>query len=524
MAALVTDQFRIFNAGNFVNSIADPSNSYYLFVGLPNPDIVGFGRTSDWDVNTPSPIDSFNNLNHNKSTILFGKKLTSENVRRVIRRIDWVRGTKYEMYRHDYNIFNQTPISQSPRLYAANYYVINSDYKVYICISNGSSGITTGGNASQDEPTFTDLEPSPAGESGDGYLWKYLFSVSPSDIVKFDSTEYITVPNDWESTTDPQISLVRDNGDSSINQNQIKKVYLDSPGFGYAGGEAQKFNIYGDGTGGSVILDVDSLGQIGNVRVASGGKDYSYGIVDLSTINASATKSARLIPIIPPSKGHGYDIYQELGTDKVLVYARFDNSTKDFPVDTKFAQVGIIKNPVSFGSTFVYTSNDFSGTYSLKLDKNSVTGTVQVGDVIRQTVFQGGGFAIGTAFGYVASYDVETGVLKYIQDRNLYFNPTLNDQTDWKEFSTNSNVLEFESTTNTITTPGGFSGTIDIGYSGITTALSTGKIVNLSVQFDKGLANPEINKTSGDIIYLDNRPIVSRNSRQKEDIKIILEF
>ena len=36
---------------------------------------------------------------------------------------------------------------------------------------------------------------------------------------------------------------------------------------------------------------------------------------------------------------------KSLGTDKVLMYARFDDSTKDFPIDTKFAQVGIIKNP-----------------------------------------------------------------------------------------------------------------------------------------------------------------------------------
>ena len=46
---------------------------------------------------------------------------------------------------------------------------MNSDFKVYICIDNGSSGINTTGNASLDEPTFTDLEPSKAGTSGDGY-------------------------------------------------------------------------------------------------------------------------------------------------------------------------------------------------------------------------------------------------------------------------------------------------------------------------------------------------------------------
>jgi hypothetical protein len=46
----------------------------------------------------------------------------------------------------------------------------------------------------------------------------------------------------------------------------------------------------------------------------------------------------------------------------------------------------------------------------------------------------------------------------------------------------------------------------------------------LGVIFNSGLANPEINKKSGDVIYIDNRPLVARNLRQKEDVKIILEF
>ena len=37
MPAVVTDQFRIANAGNFVDSVLDSSNSYYVFLGLPNP-------------------------------------------------------------------------------------------------------------------------------------------------------------------------------------------------------------------------------------------------------------------------------------------------------------------------------------------------------------------------------------------------------------------------------------------------------------------------------------------------------
>ena len=55
MPAVVTDQFRIANAGNFVDSVLDSNNSYYVFLGLPNPNATGFGRTDTWNTNTPSP-------------------------------------------------------------------------------------------------------------------------------------------------------------------------------------------------------------------------------------------------------------------------------------------------------------------------------------------------------------------------------------------------------------------------------------------------------------------------------------
>jgi hypothetical protein len=516
MSAIVTDQFRILNANNFVESIDNSSNSYYVFLGLPNPTQVGFGRTADWNTNTPNPIDNFNVISHVSDTMIFGKKITSLNVRRLVRRIDWTQGNRYEMYRHDYSITSPSPITQSSRLYDANYYVMNSNYNVYICIDNGSSGINTTGNASQDEPLFTDLEPSRAGESGDGYIWKYLFTVSPSDIIKFDSTEYISVPNNWSSSTDSQIQAVRENGNSTVNNNQIKKVYIENQGSGYSGGLAQEVNIVGDGTGAKVVVDVVS-GKITNATVSSGGKNYTYGMVDLGSINANASGNfAKLIPIIPPSKGHGYDLYRELGTDKVLIYARFDDSTKDFPTDTKFSQIGIVKNPTSIGSTSVFVENQFSSLYSLKF--SSVSGTLSIGDKISQSVTN------GSARGYVASYDSETKVLKYYRDRSLYLNQTTLNQIDYVGVSTNSKVLDFESSANPVTTSGGFSGSIDINFTGITTNPTGNKIISLGSQFTNGLSNPEINKGSGEIIYLDNRPLITRNSRQKEDIKIILEF
>ena len=516
MAAIVTDQFRILNASNFVDNVTDSNNSYYVFVGLSNPTTSGFGRATDFNTDTPSPTDNVNYMNFVGDNMSFGKKVTSDNVRRLVRKISWARGTKYEMYRHDYSLTNRSPITGSTRLYDANYYVMNTDYKVYICIDNGSSGISTTGNASLDEPTFTDLEPSKAGTSGDGYLWKYLFTVSPSDIIKFDSTDFISVSNSWSSSTDSQIVAVRDNGDSDVNNNQIKKVYIENQGVGYANGTGQEVNILGDGTGGKVVVDVVN-GKVTNAVVSSGGKGYTYGMVDLGAIgNTSASTKASLIPIIPPSKGHGSDIYKELGSDRVLVFARFDTSTtNDFPVNTSFSQIGILKNPTSIGSTSTFTDPTFSSVGALKF--STTNGTPTIGNSVTQVVTG------GTAKGFVAAYDVDTKVLKFVQDRSNVLNQTSFDTTDYVGVSTFAKVHAFESNTNQVNSSG-FNGSIDTGFTGVSTNPTGTKLISLDTQFTQGVSNPEINKKSGDIVYLDNRPLITRNARQKEDVKIILEF
>ena len=135
----------------------------------------------------------------------------------------------------------------------------------------------------------------------------------------------------------------------------------------------------------SFIISTDSSGRITNAQVSAGGKGYSYGIVDLGPIQSgSISELAELIPIIPPSKGHGYDLYKELGAEKVLLYTRFDDSTANFPTDTQFAQIGIVKNPTSLGSTSVYKDNNFSLVDALKLV--NVTGSLSVGEQIKQVV------------------------------------------------------------------------------------------------------------------------------------------
>ena len=69
--------------------------------------------------------------------------------------------------------------------------------------------------------------------------------------------------------------------------------------------------------------------------------------------------------------------------------------------------------------------NKFSSLSGIKF--SSVSGTLPTaGNIIRQTVSN-----TNTAKGYVASYDAETKVLKYFQDRSLFFNGDTDDQTDF---------------------------------------------------------------------------------------------
>ena len=89
-----------------------------------------------------------------------------------------------------------------------------------------------------------------------------------------------------------QIKAVRENGDSTINGNQIKKVYIDNQGNGYKDGLGQEVSILGDGSGGRVVLDIVGS-KITDAVVSSGGKGYSFGIVDLGTLNTGVNTAIR---------------------------------------------------------------------------------------------------------------------------------------------------------------------------------------------------------------------------------------
>ena len=512
MPAIITDQIRVLNASNFVSGISTTTSSYYVFIGLPNATEVN----SDWNTNTPAPIDNFDDHDDIYDTLISAKKVNSSDVLQVIRKISWTTGTIYEMYRHDYDINNTTPQTNSSNLYNSNFYVMNSDFRVYECIYNGANPTNSGkGIASLEEPTHTDLQPR---LESDGYLWKYLYTIKPSDIVKFDSVDYIPVPSDWLNNSD-----TLDVRNAAVD-GKIETVVIDdttSAAYQFSGTK-NNVPIRGDGQDGLASVTFVN-GKPTAVQVTNGGSGYSFATLDLDSVVTGS--GAVFSVIIPPPKGHGANIYRELGANKVLVYSRIENSDStnpDFPTGNQFARIGILKNPNVNGTTNLLTASSASGVYGLRLaGAASSTMSVSVDGEITQTIGIG-----STAVGKIISYDPVTKFLRYWQDRDLATknslgaNPTygfrLNKFTSSPATGGNINVV-------VTTTSGTETVGIDTTFTGVSTSVNS-KTYYFGQSITSGIASPEIEKYSGDIIYIDNRPEVTRATNQREDIKIVLEF
>ncbi len=513
MSAIITDQFRISSALDFIDRIRTSRDSYYLFTGLSNPE----DYSPDWNTN-PLPFrDSFDEENKIWETIFSLKKISAEDVRPVVRRYDWKSGETYDMYHHKIDIQNPSFSTGSISLYSSKYFVINKDFRVYICLNNGYDPQNTKGRPSLDEPNFVDLEPRAAGTSGDGYIWKYLYTIKPSEVLKFDSTNYIPVPIDWFTSND--YKEVRENALPSSGSGQLKTILIKNFGSNLGNpGTYTNIPIIGDGQGATAAIVIGTDRKVERIFVTSGGSGYTYGIVDLRNSTLNPTVPPEFEVIIPPKGGHGSDIYRELGAKNVLLYSRIENDVQDpdFTINNKIARIGIVQNPLSYDSSQELNKNRASAVRAIKIkapDNENVI--VRENSFFTQTVGVG-----STAVGRVVSYDKPTGVLKYWQDRSVAGFTTADGLIDpnptygigLNQFNS-SGVINFETTT----------GRVDESFSGDTLAINNNTYY-LGQTFQNGLSNPEVEYYSGEIIYVDNRPSISRSLNQKEDIKIILQF
>lgn len=521
MPAIITDQFRILNAETFTKSfvgIGSTTNTYYTFLAHPNPTnttIENYGQNT-WSTDPPEPRDSFLQENLYHDTMLFLKKINDSDVARIVPRYNWESGVVYDMYRNNYDIINPAPQTDSKTLYESKYFIVNSEYKVYICLNNGANPEFPKGRKTLFEPNFVDVNPQLAGDGSDGYLWKYLFSIAPSDIVKYTTENYIPVPKTWgDASTD----AVKNN---AVN-GKIESAVVKNRGSGYnisgvgPTGTVSNIPIRGDGSGGFVSVTING-GEVDTIQVTSGGTGYTRAFISFEvgsegTPDLTSGTGAQFEIIIPPKGGHGSDIYRELGSYKIMIYSKFD-SASDFIIGNNFSRVGIIKNPTVYASDTAQINTSTATTLgALKLKPSGIGNTSDTIYPLNAVITQNVGVG-STAVGYVASWDSNTGVLRYYQPVGF---STLS--------AYGSKLVNFVGSATTIncSTVDGNSLIVDTSFSGNTLQIG-GRVIDLGQTFNSGISNPEVRKYSGDIIYIDNRAPITRSSSQKEEVKIVVEF
>ena len=486
MAAILTDKFRVVFAEKFKDAIALKEIPGITGVSaLPASALAEvwlfFAKATTWTEFDGTPTNVANDPIDNQSQqfkiydqIIGLKRVTSAEMRSVIRNNKWSSGSVYDIYRHDYGdvtnvVGNVKTYVQSnnfeQHLYETNFYVVTSEYKVYKCLDNNGNGESTS------EPTSTSSAPFTL---PDGYIWKYMFTVNANDFEKFKTDEYVPIPEDSAIDQSNVIAPAANYGGSIYN------VLIDAAGTGYLANT--EFDIVGDGTNGKIrITSTNQSGGITGVKVVNPGQGYTFGQINLSTGSNGILK-----PIITGKEGLGQQIGRELGAYRIAMHAKLEKD--DFLFGNDFRIVGLLYNPI------VSTSSGIAvGTKQLKITSALSTSTDGYYDDAKITGITSG--AGGRIIHYETSGSIHT--IYYSQENELEYGLT--------STGTKPNFVAGEN--------------INIVPVG-------GSVEQKTIDSDASTAvkDSELTRGSGEIIYIDNRATISRAEDQTEDFKIILEF
>ena len=516
MPSLVSDNFRVFAAEQFIESLEEPYESdgspsadnttaaynyrskIYLFVGRPQDWTLEryVGRNDVTEFDPPEAFDSFNDMNEVYDDMIAVKRVTRSDVSQVIRKRVWKTGIIYDMYKNDYSPEKLSVNGQS-KLYDAQFYVMNSNYQVYKCIYNGESPTYPNGRPSTVEPTgnSTSIIESPS----DGYRWKYMYTINISDYIKFVSSDFIPVKDETAVT-------------AAATAGSIDQLLIKNRGTGLTNG-TYFAPIIGDQTSDAIAQITVLSGQIQTVTLERVGLGYTNARVLLTEVYSTANDALNrtsgqssslgttvdVEAIISPPGGHGSNSVKELGAYRVMINKSLDflDGDGDIPVDSQFRRFGLISDPTRPDGTDL-TVTTATACRAIKFPSSTTT-NFAIGEIITQD-------STG-AKGRVIHWDQVTKVLRYYQ--NEYTNALQTGANQYKFVAFSGSNPITGSTSNTTLTPD-------------TTGTGTGNYFGIS--FTAGYATPEVAKNSGNVIYVENRKAVNRSNDQVEDIKLVIEF
>ena len=529
MAAIVSSNFRVLNANNFKEDVTDSS----VYVAIGKSDVWSL-TTSDTTDGTPTtPQDQLDQLGETRQNLMGMKKVTGSDLSNVIPRYTWTSGNSYYAWdSDDASIFDKA------------FYIVTSEFKVYKCIK-------AGGGASSVQPTQTLTAPT---AESDGYTWKYMYTIGVADSTKFLTNSYMPVKTislsaegvvaatTSSSTTvtltasnldilvgmtvsgsnisgTPTVSARSGNvltlstsqtltsadiltfvfaNDAAAEANLteadfaqylnqkasrdsstaagIERIEVTAGGTGYT--SAPTVTITGDGSGATATATV-----AGNVitSITVTGKGTNYSVADI-TISGGGGSDATARAVLAPKQGHGVDPVSELGGFFTSLNVQLDGAdgNGDITVGNDFRQISLIKNPRVYNATplagAIASADTLKATNYLDFDSGVTVTDYSVDELL---VGQTSG-----AQAYVVEIDSSNGYIHYHQ----------NDKTGYADFTDGEDITGQTSNT-------------------------TG-----ALESSNAVGNPEVDRMSGDILFLENRDPISRTTTQIEDIKVILEF
>jgi hypothetical protein len=492
MAAIITEKFRLNNAKQFVEDITQSSSVAYSFIGR--------GHAWTDDATPPTPVDSPNDEYDAYRNMVALKKISTSDISHAIVRRDWTSGTTYDEYRHNYTSGN-TANSGATTLWDSLFYVITDDYNVYKCLHNDDN------TASTVKPDHTTLATP---TESDGYQWKFMYSISASDVIKFVTNDFIPVKTlgaqlavaggvDTGSQDGRLGDAATDDGSAQWDvengavDGALQRVRIKAAGSGYtASTTTANIVIRGDGSSGVATVVTNGSGGVSTVSITTAGSGYTTAFIANEDIpgfdnaNQSAdgsNSSANIEFIIQPKNGHGSDSIEELGGNYVILNSRLEYSegSGDFPTDNDFRQIGVVVNPTDSGGNTLCSATTRTA-YKKMTFQSSGFSAPTVDTIIRNASTE----VVGSAVGIVVSVDSTNRVISYL--------PYPNESGNFVAFA-NGNTIYSATNTN--------HGTLNSS---------------------SAITAEEVKRHSGDIIYLENRVAVSRASDQIEDIKLIVEM
>lgn len=448
MAATILDAFKKRFIEGIISDILSDSGEYYI----------GIGRSQVWDSadTAPTPLNSWREQRNFRLNLQSIKR--AEDYSYVIPRYNWTSGTVYTGF--------DDAVQGIP---SNTYYVITDNNEVYMCLEQGKSA--TGATVTSTViPTVTTGNPF---RTADGYVWKYLYTMTALNANKFLTANYIPVKLQDSANDLASLELDQLNIQKAAVPGQISSIKVTSGGAGYT--SAPTVTIVGNGSsaeaeaivsGGQVTAIKMKDSSDGTIKLGSG---YDYANVVFTGGGASTDAAARAV--ISSRFGYGADPRIDLKASGLMFNTKPAGAENDdFYIGQDFRQVGLIRSPI--GSL----DSDITGATASALRYMTFT-SVSV-DFTADKIIQGDTTG---AKAYVDYFDNSNNYLYFHQTEATGFTP----------FQSGEQIQE---------TNGSGAGYLESDRSG------------------------DINRFKGDILFIDHRAGIIRSSGQTEDLKVIIQL